>query len=170
MLKLLILLISTDAQIDQYIKDMGHKKWKERECATWKLICLGERVFPKIKKACSDADPEIATRAELVKKTFYENILPTNYCKLPWIDGLPEDYPDRAIIVDKYLEGKNRDWDKNLEYVGYRLATLEFITDLFNNGKSRKDIISLLDKMVEGEKKQLQQLNSNPYQKGCCSD
>jgi hypothetical protein len=161
MFEILLILLSTDAQIEKYVEDLGNKRWYYRDQASRKLMLLGERSQPFLEKIKIGKDLEVDSRVEKLFDIYCHSILPTSYGKLPWIDGLPDDYPNRDSIVRYYMADKSRDWDKDLEYYGFRAATLDFVIDLCKEGKSRKEIVSLLDKMVEGEKKQLEQMRKN---------
>lgn len=145
------------------IKQLGSPFWRERERASVKLVSMGEKSLLLVKKATRSSDYEISSRCFQIIECFYNNIQPTSYGKLPWIDGLPEDYPDRYVIISKYLNMQLRDAGLNKEFIGYRCATKDFIRDLYDSGMKRSEIVELLDIMVKGEKDQVKNFGNGYY-------
>lgn len=96
-------------------------------------------------------DLEIKTRATRIKNKYLTTIKPTTYKVMPWIDCLPEFFPDRADLIIFYTSSyshipRDKDWTT------YRYATSDLISDLFFKQQyQKKELIELLDRMVENE-------------------
>lgn len=170
MVNLLVFILMIPSQyfeICKCLKELSDKQWRVRENATVKLIKMDEKAFPYIKNYLKVTEcPESFDRCERMIHIFYESIKPTTYKAIPWIDALPKQYPNRDIIISKYMEGMDRSGicgDKLFEYMGYRLATKNYIIDLHKSGIKKKDIIKLLDSMVPEELEQLKNMYGHNY-------
>lgn len=140
------------------IMQLGHPSYRVRVQAHKSLRPLAPLVVPYLKAGCKNDDEEIAVRCkEILTDHYYavarplsETTKPTNWPRTPWIDMLPLDYPHRAQVLSWYL-------DKAREKIGrkgpphwqdYRLATKLLMRSLFEDGKSVKEVVVLLDQMA----------------------
>jgi hypothetical protein len=58
----------TAAEIEQLIKDLGHRRFQKRESATARLLLAGEQVLPYLEKGIQSKDLETSRRAERIKQ------------------------------------------------------------------------------------------------------
>ncbi len=77
----------------------------------------------------------------------------------PWIDCLPENFPDRPRLIGDYLDRACREvprggWADG--FPDYRKATELLIADLRAEGTPRRDLEQLLEAMAAGEKRMRQ--------------
>lgn len=147
------------------LKELGNKQWRLRENATLKLIKMDEKALPFVKHYLEVTEcPESAERCSRIIGAFYRSLKPTTYKAIPWIDALPENYPKRTEIISKYMDGMDRSApasDNPWEYAGYRMATRLYVIDLHKGGMNKAEIVKLLDSMVPGELKQLQNMQGH---------
>jgi hypothetical protein len=59
---------ASEGEIEQLIKDLGHRRFNVRESATTKLELAGEPVLPYLEKALRSPDLETSRRAERIKR------------------------------------------------------------------------------------------------------
>lgn len=83
--------------------------------------------------------------------------LPRFYHNHPWIDMLPQDYPDRYKVIDKYLEMSYSTLYFKPSYSphwpNWRHATYLFITDQYKNKTmTYPEMVDLLDRMALRER------------------
>ncbi len=118
---------------------------------------LEDRYALFVVKAFADDDnlpPEIRRSLRPILTRFY-TVFPSDYPVLPWVDRLPDDWPDRKDVIEHYLKlarGYLGDWSQYSEsWMDYRIATQLMIFDLRNQNFSRWQLQQLLDRMVERE-------------------
>lgn len=153
---------SNKKEVNALIEKMGDKDFKVRETAYNRLVEMvqkddGSDLLPALEKAREHNDLEIVSRAERVIRQYYF-VMPTDYPFLPWIDSLPDDFPNRWKIISRYLQLVPPDdsftWlippDRpQFRCYRYRLATAHFCRALLKNGMTRSQVRSLLDKMAK---------------------
>ena len=149
----LSLLQAQQTNIDRLIKDLDNDRFAVRQKATEQLQALDEAAIPQVKKALTKKDLSLEQRRRLegVLEHYYSNILPTDWTKLPWIDSLPAEYPDRFKIINDYLtKARNGQWgDPGApEYAAYRDATRMWLRDELEAGKSKRELIKLMDEQM----------------------
>lgn len=59
---------ASEAEIEQLIKDLGHRRFAVRDSATVKLELAGEPILPYLEKAIKSMDLETSRRAERIKR------------------------------------------------------------------------------------------------------
>lgn len=64
---------ATEAEIDQLIKDLGHRRFAIRDSAAAKLALAGEPVLPYLEQALKSKDLEVSRRAETLKKEIVQS-------------------------------------------------------------------------------------------------
>jgi hypothetical protein len=137
------------------IKELGNDNFRVRQKATEELVSMGDLPIPFLRLiAASHEDPEVRHRASGIICDWYGSISPTNYPAIPWIDQLPKEFPGRDEIVSKYLSMVPWTIEDAIfpEWPRYRTATYLMILDLIDSGKTRREVISILDSMVKIEK------------------
>lgn len=156
-------------EIRDQIDLLGSDFFDERQAATHKLKEMG---FPAIKVLVKfdTTDREIIDRRGYILSYFIQNFKIQGR-ELPWIDCLPEDYPNREKIVKSCMIYKhwyldipnfksitdvidaeaNRSIKGQGDFKGYRFGTMLFILDLIKEGKKEKEIRELLVQMIEIE-------------------
>ncbi len=137
------------------IHDLESDKYQKRIEATNILRRAKERAHPILftNRNKDEFTLEAKMRMNLVLKEYAETIVPSNDARMPWIDCLPVDYPNRDDVLKKYQPYKLEYADYTNEYNIYRENTQTFIIDLFISGtKTKAEIVELLDVMVKREK------------------
>lgn len=107
-----------------------------------------------LEEALQSSHPEVVRRARDLLAHFY-SLEPSDYAAMPWIDQLPDYWPDRKAIVETYLYRARQLLDTGYyqaDWPDYRLATSLYVYDLLRQGVPRQSVLQLLDIMVEQEK------------------
>jgi HEAT repeat protein len=65
-------LVAADRDVDELVRQLGSKKFSEREAAGRALEKLGEAALPALQKAAQGADPEVRRRAAALIETIRE--------------------------------------------------------------------------------------------------
>jgi hypothetical protein len=142
--------LALEANIEKNIKDLDSNRFAIRQKASENLMALDELAIPKVKKALENKDISLEQkrRLEQIVENYYNNILPTDWSKLPWIDSLPAEYPERQNIITTYLnKARGGGWNDPgaPEYAAYREATRMWVRDELEAGKSKRELIKLMD-------------------------
>lgn len=163
-LALFLALSSVDPEVTNLIKQLDNDSFRVREAASAKLLKMDERPIRFLRIAAEKGvSAEVRLRARRIVD-HYENVKPSKYNKLPWIDHLPKDFPDRAGVIKRHLEVYSAEvlYDYS-EWRALRWATRQLCRDLFKRGWDRRHVIELLDKMSSNEQKWLKNKKDNPY-------
>ena len=122
---------------------------EEASISLRKLDCVS---VPYLRAATKHPDMEVRRRAEMLLADWRGSIKPTNHSETPWLDMLPNDYPDRREILDRCLSNARQIIQNGTNWPEYRWATQLLIDELLAAGKSKSSIIKLLDEMGKNEK------------------
>lgn len=106
--------------------------------------------------------PESRSRQNAIWSTFREyrakhltdKLFPTGRKVLPWIDSLPDDFPDGHLIYEFVREVHLEvpaGTSNSPDFPTYRLATRKLIGALLRGGWEPDRVVELLDQMVEKE-------------------
>jgi len=166
MIILLTILLAADAPVvarkpQSLVQQLGHPEYQVRERANRILKARIDDSIPEIQQGMESNDPEIRWRCQELLKHHATAIQPTNYPWYPWIDNLPKNYPNRKKILKRYKRGDEFTFrsfqlagEIHLIYAHWdcREATHSFVSDLLKAGKSRKEIVALLDEMAREER------------------
>lgn len=152
-------LLSTHIESWFWISYLDHPQYRLREKAQAHLAKRilapdGFLLAQQLEYAAGLPQPEIARRARLLLAQFYW-LEPTNYLVMPWIDMLPEDWPNRKALIEHYLYHARQLLDTSYyraDWPDYRLATSLYVYDLLRQGMPRHAVLQMLDTMVEREK------------------
>lgn len=137
---------------------LSNDDFRTREAVSASLRSFDLMALPALEHGVGHPDPEIRHRCRALIVDVL-SVFPTNYRVPPWIDMLPDDYPNRQGVIDKLLfevrggngyycsNGPEEDWSD------FRLATAILVENERRSGKSREEVRSLLDRMVERERK-----------------
>lgn len=152
---------SLAAILSLFVIQLGSPRYLERELATEALRQLLPASADHLHHAENSIDPEISLRASVVLEKYYAqtaaakaaSVLPTGYAKLPWIDQLPPDFPNRESVVAQYLPLARRQVGHSGPPVweDYRRATRLYVRDLFARRWTVEQVRELLDRMVDQE-------------------
>ncbi|MCS7015430.1 MAG: hypothetical protein NZM42_04825 [Gemmatales bacterium] len=151
-------LLSTQIESWFWISHLNHTEFRTRQKAH---EILAERMFApdgyllaqQLEYAVNSSQPEVARRARLLLAQFYW-LEPSSYLAMPWIDMLPEDWPERKAVIENYLYRARQMLDASYyraDWPDYRLATTLYASDLLRQGMPRSVVQQLLDAMVERE-------------------
>jgi hypothetical protein len=127
-----------------------------RERATAELVAILERqptLLSVLERVAEEGPAEMRRRTRLALMAYY-SVAPSWYGKLPWIDMLPKDWPNRQEVIQCYLTRARQlqlEWLCYETWVDYRIATRLFVIDLLRNGRRREYVQRLLDIMAENE-------------------
>jgi hypothetical protein len=154
-----------------FIAQLGSPSYSKREQATQALTQLAPLIVPYLESAKAHRDTETARRAKLILAGYYElaaarfteKARPTRYPRLPWLDMLPRDYPDRTAIVEYFVtQARERIGRKGPpDWEDYRLATQLYLHHLFLNQQPLDGAIELLDRMATSEEKWITENGKN---------
>lgn len=140
------------------VRQLGHPTWHVRQGAQERLEVLSrtdtwDRYQRLVEATQGSNDPEVVQRAQAVLARSWD-VRPTGGGDLPWIDMLPETYPDRQSVTYRFLHESgwptgygsySKGWDE------YRAATALLVRDLLGRGRTRNEVRVLLDSMVARE-------------------
>lgn len=140
------------------IAQLGDPSFRVREEATVRLSLLGEAAHrPLMVAKLHHDDPEVRMRARVILEDWRATFRTSKRARTPLIDCLPDDYPDRQLVISGTLQAL-RGCDYGYDYIHeledwpiYRSATELLVDQLIVAGKSKKEITLLLDAMVEKE-------------------
>jgi hypothetical protein len=154
-----------------FISQLGSPSFHKRELAMQALNQMAPLIVPYLEAAHAHPDPEVARRVHLVLASYYEKAAdhllkeakPTSWPRMPWIDMLPKDYPDRADVIEYFVAlardkiGRKGppDWED------YRLATELLMHDLLRRRHTLKQVVELLDRMAAQEQKWIAENGKN---------
>jgi hypothetical protein len=140
------------------VTELGHRSCRVREFAMKRLRDnLTPEAVRLLEKAQSCDDPEVARRAELLLRPHYEkaaqqavaNVKAHCGGKLPWIDQLPEDYPERAAVLARHLtQARQTCFEGAPEWREFRLATEYHLLEL---ARDRQPVEQLVNAMKQRE-------------------
>ena len=137
------------------ILSLGNNSFAEREKATLTLSRLSPEAY--LVWGCKHKDAEIAARSRKLLDEHYwkvaDKLLPSKYKWHPWVDSIDEKYPDRSGVIQDYLcRVQCNPMEGAPIWAKYRLATKYLIYDWLKAGKTKEEIIRMLDGMVRYEK------------------
>lgn len=143
------------------ISQLGSPQYRERARASHELYQMAPLVVPYLEAARRHEDLEVSQRSTLILATYYESVAdrvaesmkPSRWPRLPWIDMLPENHPDRKTVIDYYTQqARNRIGRKGPpNWEDYRLATKLYMRELILERQRPQQVQHLLDRMVECE-------------------
>lgn len=140
------------AERNAVIDRLGSPVWRVRQDAHDELARRGVLVLPALRGREDDPDPEIRRRVGQLIETAHGSVCDGPF---PWIDQLPDDYPNRQQIIDRWL-GKVRVpgwWADQLEdWPEWRTATMLFCRHLLDSGASACEVRKLIGKMKVKER------------------
>lgn len=154
--------VSGNSAVVMLTKQMGNTRYADRERATAALYKMMPQAESYLKDVRQYPDKEISIRAGLLLSRYYreqshiwaDKILPEKYNRMPWIDKLPLNVPDREDVMRMYLNMANRSKDLPSSQAGwqvYRFATKLYVKDLIESGRTREEIVQLLNEMAKVE-------------------
>lgn len=158
LISLVLFLNMLDPEVLTQIDKMGSNEWREREKASAALAKMDERAIPLLRMAVSyNTDAEIRARARRLVSRYENSLRPSDKdAKMPWIECLPKDWPDRDKLIEKtHGELDHPPWCEGYtgeDPVACRYATHDLVVELSRKGWSRKQVVKILDDMVENEK------------------
>lgn len=144
---------------DDKIKELGHDDYRVREAAT-EYFMEHEEALLLVSRHVNDSDPEVSSRVKTVLYFHLGKVLEKWDCDVPWIDCLPDDYPDRQAMIDYYLGPVSCDpgfyeYNCEIDFPYHRGATVRLLYALVSEGRTYKELEPLLDIMKQREVKWL---------------
>jgi len=140
--------------------NLGSEHYREREAAHVALRQLAPVAVERLQALEKSTDREVATRVRQILDGYYaanapawaNETLPTNYARLPWISELPSDVEQG--LAQYYLERARQQIGIHgpPEWNDYRLATKLLVEDLYGKRVTRRQVVIILDQMVETER------------------
>lgn len=152
----LLLLISLVLQL-------GHPNYGVREKATfaWIVVVAEISSHPVVLWGEKNSDPEIAARCKAILKPgrdaaaakYLASLKPAGWIKYPWIDALPDDYPQRWDIISGFLDQARfgKKFTSGWPWHDYREATALFLKWRIGEGDCEPKIRKLLEVMGQRE-------------------
>lgn len=143
------------------IAQLGHDDFAVRHSATeqlTQLVITGKdpSLIATLEELVSThKDPEVQLRARHIVRRQRLAFL-KRYPSMPWIDSLPQEYPNRSDVIRVYLSAAQDIYPRSQGYPfpEYRLATFIFVRDLICNNVPQQDIEKLLNAMYLGDEQQ----------------
>ncbi len=137
------------------IADLGQDDFKGRVQAQNRLLSMADRCIPELLQAKQDEDLEVSRRVTWVLEQFPRTILGSKEI-YPWLDSLPDGYPNRGEIVHFWTErwrgscyGFSGEYP---EYRSYRAATELWVQDLlYHQHYSASKVRRILRLMSEAD-------------------
>jgi hypothetical protein len=154
------------AVLDAHALGLSSPEWRTREAAAAALGGLYPLSEPHLARLTRSADPEARRRAaevvrsrtdhcDPVHRLYREFVEATHYRNWPWLDSLPEGYPDRPRVLSTYrTEGMSRVGEDCECWPQYRAGTALLCADLLRAGTPRAEVLLLLRRMVDGDRRQ----------------
>jgi hypothetical protein len=154
------------AVLDAHAFGLSSPEWRTREAAAAALGEMYPLSEPHLGRLAGSPDPEARRRArevlrgrtdhcEPLHRLYREFVLTTGYRNWPWLDSLPKGYPDRPRVLSTYQkEGVARVGEDYECWPQYRAGTALLCADLLRAGKSRAEVLLLLRRMVDGDRRQ----------------
>ena len=131
---------------------LGSLKFKEREAAHNRLQGMGPIILPLADAFAKHEDPEIATRSRRIAVFISEVKVPFNHDKIPWIDMLPPQWPNRDNVLRVYLESaRSLMSSESLDWMAWRYATLLYARDLKRQGWSQAKLDAMFLVLAKAE-------------------
>lgn len=136
---------------------LGSDSFRQREWAHAALERSLPASVPYLEAGRQSKDVEVRVRACSILNGWYRRTAADKAKRLPhyWIDGLPQDYPNRHDILAWYMEQaykKNGQYsNRNNDWINYRTATRLFFTDLLSNPDTAGQVDLLLPVMRQAE-------------------
>jgi hypothetical protein len=154
------------------ITQLGAPRYRDRAQASHNLYQLSPVVLPFLEAARDHGDLEVSRRSTIILSTYYASVAdrladqakPSHWPRMPWLDMLPPDYPDRKAIIDFYLQQAQTKVGRKgpPDWPDYRLATHLYVRGLFLEQNRPHEVRRLLDRMAEAERSWLEQ-NGKKY-------
>lgn len=156
-LNLVLLFSLLDPEVSFLATQLGDDAWVVREKASAALAKMDERPIKILRFYQISGDAEVRRRANRIVEAYERRVVFNENKKMPWIDHLPEHFPDRQEIINKYLlpYKESHRYDSEGHYQVFRDATADFILDYCKKGHLKKEIVELLEEMAENEKQWL---------------
>lgn len=164
---LIVLACFSQVPYEGYIKDpvlikineLASDEFEIRQAATHHLIKNQDALLPLINVAKDSKlmkeNADLNDRVHFILQHHISAFRPTKYIKMPWVDCLPIDYPDREAAIKKYMQPEwYIDFNKTEapgNFLGLRYGTEMLIFDLLKKRTPKEKIIQLLDRMAEIE-------------------
>ena len=143
-----------DPEVTIEIKKLGSDRFADRQKAHKKLMSMKERPIQLLSMCQQHRDAEIAYRSNQLLKEQYRLIVPSWVKKVPWIDCLPKDFPNRdEVLYDSYLKHGwprfGEEWNGQDDTL--RAATQDFAECLLLQGWSQIEVFDVLVAMAKNE-------------------
>ncbi len=153
------------------ITELGSPSYHNREHAMQALNQMAPAILPYLESARLHPDLEVSQRSSIVLTSYYEQAAeqlikrarPTNWPRMPWIDMLPKDYPDRANVIEYFVaQARDKIGRKGPpDWEDYRLATELLAYDLLLNQHTLDQTVEVLDRMAAEEQKWISENGKN---------
>src|SRR5690349_13365988 len=87
------------------ISQLGAPRYRDRTHASNKLYQLTPALLPYLEAAQLHADPEVSKRSQVILASYFSSVAdqlagkarPSHWPRLPWLDMLPPEHPDRRV-------------------------------------------------------------------------
>ncbi|MGF1578462.1 MAG: hypothetical protein ACFCD0_03780 [Gemmataceae bacterium] len=144
------------------IAQLGSPNYSARATARYHLSRMAPLAVDHLKAAEKHPDPEVRRNAKQVLASYYnsqaprlaQQTRPSNWPRLPWLDMLPANHPQRDRILAYYLPRAQKTIGRKAapEWEDYRLATQLYMEDLFRNEQRPDQVRQLLNSMADHER------------------
>jgi hypothetical protein len=154
------------AVLDAHAFGLSSPEWRTREAAAAALGGLYPLSEPHLGRLTRSSDPEARRRArevlrgrtdhcDPVHRLYREFVETTHYRNWPWLDSLPHGTEVRELVIGRYrllgVEAVGEDCEC---WPQYRAATAFYCRDLLTSGVPKSEVLLLLRRMVDGDRRQ----------------
>ncbi len=152
------------------IAQLGAPRYRDRAEASHRLLQLTPVVLPYLEAARAHPDLEVSRRSSIIVANYYGSVAdqlagkvkPAHWPRLPWLDMLPANHPNRKAVIDYYLHQAQQRVGRRgpPDWPDYRLATQLYVYELFLDQHRPEEVQVLLDQMASAERSWLLQNRS----------
>lgn len=160
--------LSVEARVDSLSSDLWVERQHAENCLAEWYPLSGSSVAAARKSSCAECRVRaqrvlmtVTTRLDPAQRLLSDLLRSSRYTNWPWIDSLPEGYPDRSKIISNYLARARGEGFLGVapSWPEYRCATAFFCMDLLKAGSTESEVGLLLRRMVNGDRRQWERSN-----------
>jgi hypothetical protein len=147
--------------------ELGSENYHVREAATKAIKgnITDESHLELLRIERTTHDAEVRYRCRNILLEYYASLLPKGE-QWPWLDCLPDDYPNRERICLRLpeLDPFITDWVDPIAFDCYRDETWQFICVELDNGMTGCEAADLLWRMIQNEKQWVDVYKNRAYE------
>lgn len=155
--------LSLEARVDSLSSDSWIERQHAEDCLVAWYPLSSDPVAAARKSVCAERRiraqrvlATVTTRSDPAHRLLSDLLRSARYTNWPWVDSLPEGYPERSQVIASYLARARGEGFLGVapSWPEYRCATALLCLDLLKAGKSEHEVGLLLRRMVNGDRRQ----------------